>query len=83
MLLTYRLPLIPFVLGFDGVVSCLRAYSQEELAEMTAGLGEGRYDWDLGEDRTGRMGVTYLIGWPQKAESDQVEDVPTGVVVNA
>ena len=40
-LLTYPVPLCPFVITWDGVVSALRTYSVDELRELTAGLGEG------------------------------------------
>jgi len=57
---TYLLPVIPFVLFFDGVLSCLRAYSPAELREMASRVGAKKYRWDAG-----RAGVvTYLVGYP-------------------
>jgi hypothetical protein len=63
---------VPAVIWWDGLVSCLRAYAPEELEEMVAGLGraaEGadgtRYRWCLGETRRGLLPVTYLIGYPE------------------
>jgi len=38
LLWTYLIPVTPFVLFFDGLISCLRAYSPAELQEMTKGL---------------------------------------------
>ena len=58
--------MIPFVLFFDGLVSCLRAYSLEELEEMITGLRGNGYRWELGEE-TGELlplRITYLIGSP-------------------
>jgi hypothetical protein len=57
---TYLLPVIPFVMSFDGVLSCLRAYLPAELEELAAGVGAGHYTWEVGE--TGA--VTYLVGSP-------------------
>jgi hypothetical protein len=61
---TYVIPAIPFVLFFDGVISCLRAYSREELAELVSQLDARGYVWDIGE-RPGIVApITYLIGYP-------------------
>jgi hypothetical protein len=56
---TYVLPVIPFVMLFDGVLSCLRAYSPAELHALAAGVGAKHYTWDAGE----ASAVTYLIGY--------------------
>jgi hypothetical protein len=66
LLWTYLAPVVPFVLWFDGLVSCLRAYSREELAELAADIPAGR--WEIGEARTGLIPITYMIGLPE-AES--------------
>jgi len=63
LLWTYLLPVVPLVLVVDGILSCLRAYSLEDLRELTHGLGEG-YCWDVGRAQGGYVGVTYLIGRP-------------------
>src|SRR5260370_11904949 len=49
---TYLPPVLPFLGTFDGVVSCLRAYSPAELRGLVDGLDS--YDWDIGEIRGGR-----------------------------
>ncbi len=63
---TYALPLAPLIVLWDGVVSCLRTYTPEELGELTAGLTTGGYSWECGEARQARspVFVTYLIGCP-------------------
>ena len=65
LLFTYLIPVIPFVLWCDGIVSCLRAYSMKELAELTEGLTGQQYRWEKGEERTGFFAVpiTYLVGY--------------------
>lgn len=67
MLWTYVLPVIPFVVWFDGVVSCLRAYTPSELNALTKGLSPNEYRWEFGETQRGRipLRITYLIGHPQ------------------
>lgn len=67
LLCTYVVPIIPFVLLFDGVVSCLRTYGPQELREIIATLTASGYRWELGEHSKANGGVpiTYLIGFPQ------------------
>ena len=72
---TYLIPVIPFVLFFDGFVSCLRAYSLEELEEMIGGLRGSGYRWEIGEE-TGELlplRITYLIGFPLSAAAESAD----------
>jgi hypothetical protein len=62
LLWTYLVPIIPFVLLFDGVVSCLRTYRPQELREIAERTASG-YRWDIGESK-GKAPITYLIGYP-------------------
>ena len=66
LLWTYLIPVTPFVLFFDGLISCLRAYSPAELQEMTKGLATSEYRWEIGEKSGGLLPVpvTYLVGCP-------------------
>ena len=65
LLWTYLIPIIPLVLLFDGVVSCLRTYRPQELREIVDKLTSCQYQWEIGELTTGKMPVTYLIGYPK------------------
>jgi hypothetical protein len=66
LLFTYLIPLIPFVVTWDGIVSCLRTYTVEELTTMTEELSE-THKWDVGELKGKRvLPATYLIGLPRK-----------------
>jgi hypothetical protein len=65
LLWTYLIPVIPLVLLFDGVVSCLRTYRPQELREIVATLTSCQYQWEIGELATGKMPITYLIGYPK------------------
>jgi SAM-dependent methyltransferase len=65
LLWTYVIPVVPLVLLFDGIVSCLRTYSPGELVELTGHLSDANeYEWDIGEERSGLLPITYLIGRP-------------------
>jgi hypothetical protein len=74
LLWTYLIPVVPFVVWFDGVVSCLRAYTTAELRELTQGLGQEGYRWEAGEVKNGRLPVpvTYLIGYPIPRPDNQM-----------
>lgn len=63
---TYALPLVPLVMLWDGLVSCLRTYSEAELCALTARLEGAGYRWTVGTTRVPYWGVpvTYLIGVP-------------------
>jgi hypothetical protein len=64
-LLTWVLPVIPFIVGWDAFVSHLRSYTPAELDGLTAGLCQG-WRWEQGRVEAPRGGVeiSYLIGTP-------------------
>lgn len=66
---TYGIALIPLMLSFDGVVSCLRAYTPHDLRRMVDELGETGYIWEIGEQREvgSQAVITYVIGYPADA----------------
>jgi hypothetical protein len=72
MLWTYPFPVVPFVLLFDGLSSCLRAYSLDDLRSLTNGLAANDYRWEIGEENGGVLPirVTYLIGIPQRGQTN-------------
>jgi len=61
---TYIIPVIPFLLWYDGVLSCLRAYSIADLTHLSSKLGAKDYAWETGEVSGGLATVTYLLGHP-------------------
>ena len=69
---TYLFPVIPFVLLFDGIVSCLRTYRPTELSELVDAVGATAYRWQAGEFRLSpfRTPITYLIGVPCASPGD-------------
>jgi hypothetical protein len=65
---TYLPPIVPLVVLFDGVVSCLRTYTPAELRALVADApGSEAYVWEIGEERgtRGTLPVTYLVGYPK------------------
>lgn len=63
---TYLVPGIPFTVGFDGVVSCLRTYTPDEMKALAAEADpEGRFEWEAGREGKGPIPVTYLTGVPK------------------
>ena len=66
--LTYLLPLIPALVVFDGTMSFLRLYLEEDLRELIRTVpGNETYDWDIGSERVGGLpGMLYLIGRPRE-----------------
>jgi hypothetical protein len=67
---TYVFPLAPFFYSWDGMVSCLRTYTPDDLRQITADLG-GDYTWEVGQidarHQFGPYKITYVIGLPQRA----------------
>lgn len=67
LLFTYVIPLVPLLVFWDGIVSCLRVYSPDELKALVATLDGGEsFRWEIGRIRLGRAPVhaTYLVGTP-------------------
>lgn len=65
LLLTYVIPVIPLLCLFDGLVSCLRTYTPEELRAMASAADpDGCFTWEIGTLWVPgqHMPVTYLIG---------------------
>lgn len=76
LLFTYLIPIIPLVILWDGLVSCLRTYRPDELLDMArAATPDGSYHWEAGEVGTGPLPVTYLIGRP--AETGTASSEPS------
>ena len=71
LLWTYVVPVFPLMEAFDGIVSCLRTYSLDELRDLTRGLGDGRYAWEIGQARArwAPVPMTYCIGYPTASAS--------------
>ncbi|HSU60342.1 MAG TPA: hypothetical protein VLI55_13585 [Bryobacteraceae bacterium] len=63
LIFTYLIPLIPICVLIDGITSCFRTYSVEELAAM---VSDTTYIWTVGELKGKGAPITYLVGYPQQ-----------------
>jgi hypothetical protein len=63
---TFIIPAIPCVLGIDGMVSCLRTYSNRELETLIAQLHAPGYVWKTGHlpSPLSPIGIIYALGYP-------------------
>jgi hypothetical protein len=68
LLLTWVVPLLPFAVLWDALVSCLRSYTVEELRRMGEAAGPG-YAWEAGRSRHGALSITWLLGHPPTSEA--------------
>lgn len=57
---TYIIPIIPFVVVFDGIVSSLRTRTAEEVQEMMAQCGASTEGWTF---KSGHEQHTYPTGY--------------------
>ena len=66
LLLTYLIPVIPLAALWDGMVSCLRTRTPQELLALTRGFPQ--YEWMAGYARgpSSWLAPVYLIGRPKR-----------------
>lgn len=69
LLFTYVIPAIPFVVLFDGIVSCLRVYSPDELRALTADVASDDYTFEVRRVKVPYAPVEHLLflGRPTRA----------------
>jgi hypothetical protein len=65
-LLTYLVPIIPLLTGWDGICSCLRAYSVDELRALVSDIDVDGYRFTVGRSprRLPGLRTTWLVGEP-------------------
>ncbi|KAK9762095.1 hypothetical protein K7432_012489 [Basidiobolus ranarum] len=75
---TFILPIIPLTMVWDGVISCLRTYTSEELLVMarkaTHNLPPDEFEWEYGEIPClpfGLLAVSYFVGIPRQFTKGQ------------
>lgn len=63
IIFTYLIPIVPFFVLWDGVVSSLRTYSTNEMEKLITNLnGTEKYDWEVGKVKSGPVKLLYLVG---------------------
>lgn len=66
LVLTYLIPIVPLLVGWDGMVSVLRTYTIDEMLQLSASADpHHQFEWDAGELASGRGVVPYLCGVPR------------------
>ena len=71
LLLTYLVPLIPLVVLWDGLVSCFRTRTPEELLALSKSFPQ--YEWTAGYAKGGWLPPVYLIGRPERLKLGLVD----------
>jgi len=68
LVFTYLIPIVPFLVLWDGLLSCLRAYSLEELHELVEAIGVDDWTWEIGRVRIRWTPwfLTYVVGYPAR-----------------
>jgi hypothetical protein len=66
LLWTYLIPVVPLITCWDGIISLLRVYSQQDLQKLTGSLSCKKYIWKIGKVSTGTpvFEYSYLVGFP-------------------
>lgn len=69
LLFTYAVPLIPALVLFDGVMSFMRLYLEDDLRALLATVpGHETYEWRIGETpiKGAPVGGLHLVGFPKR-----------------
>lgn len=60
---TYALPVLPLFVLWDGMVSCLRTYSEREMHQLILEVPDHQlYDWKIARLKKGHRTMLYLLG---------------------
>jgi hypothetical protein len=62
------IPIIPWILTYDAIISHLTTYSPEDLKELVKGINSEGYVWKIGHvaSKLRSIRITYLIGFPKE-----------------
>lgn len=64
---TYFIPILPFVIAWDGAASNARTYTLDDMRELLRGLDGPGYEWELGalSQKGYPAKLPYLVGMPK------------------
>jgi hypothetical protein len=71
LLLTYVIPLAVPLIVFDGIVSCWRSYTPNELRQLCAGLDGSHYGFRVSQLKSRGARLTCLVGSADVAAGDE------------
>ncbi|RMG65437.1 MAG: hypothetical protein D6715_08540 [Calditrichaeota bacterium] len=73
---TYLLPVVPLVVWWDGLVSCFRVYSAEQLYRLARSIQAPGYRWRWGQQRRlGLVQLQYFVGMPESRKAGADPDL--------
>ncbi|MCA9182973.1 MAG: hypothetical protein KDA51_16035 [Planctomycetales bacterium] len=68
LVFTYPIPIVPLVVGFDGVVSVLRTYSPEEMLQLAARADPSqKFLWTANTIKHRQQTILFLTGVPNRS----------------
>lgn len=68
LLFTYLIPILPFVIAFDGAMALFMLYAPSDLDELIERVDAPGYEWRTGKAANGRGGkIIYGLGYPVEA----------------
>ena len=70
VLCTYLIPIIPFCITWDGIISSLRTYSKKELFTLAKSCKDHGYQWTHGTVSHPLHSVTYFMGLPPRQKKE-------------
>jgi hypothetical protein len=66
MFFYWIIPIIPFILAFDGLISILRTRTEQEMRELIVSLKNFEsFDWEIGRPKLLVVPINYVIGIPK------------------
>ncbi len=66
ILFTYLIPILPLLVFWDGLVSCLRTYELDELKALVEKVDDHeKFNWETGKVKSGPGKILYLLGTPK------------------
>lgn len=66
---TYLLPIVPLVVLWDGIVSCLRTYSLDEMKNLVNTVNnKEQFEWKFEKKKSKTGFVIFMIGIPEKQD---------------
>lgn len=72
---TYLIPILPLVVLWDGIVSCIRTYSADEMRELVNKVqNKEKYNWTFKKKKAKGGFVIYMSGIPRVAEYLEVNN---------
>ncbi|RVU40735.1 hypothetical protein EA187_19730 [Lujinxingia sediminis] len=70
LVFTYLIPVLPVLIAWDGAVSNVRTYTEEDLRELLSGAQSEDYRWEIGTASSARGPgkMLYVLGLPETGE---------------